>query len=301
VSAPLERAGVRLVLFNVRRDGSFDWDDAEKRLDRNVKAVLFYHYLGVPHGFEEALAFRKKHGLFLIEDCAHALFSQWKGRPVGTFGDMSVFSIRKTIPVNYAAALTVNNRKFRLPHYTPLAMGAGHLRHLLETENYHHRLFLQSLDTTREVKRETFMQRLHHMDPYYADPSRLYLLDELSRLVMLNANQVKIREKRRRNFNAYLRRLREIAFFKSPPEGACPLAFPFYVKKNRDALKARLEKEGIEPARYWPKNLLPKGAAKGFPDAAWLADHLLTLPCHQDLDEADIRYACDTLKRVIRG
>jgi dTDP-4-amino-4,6-dideoxygalactose transaminase len=298
VSTPLRKAGARLVLFNMLRDGSIDWDHVESRLDKNVRALLVYHYLGVPDRFEEAVAFGRKHGLFLIEDCAHALFSRWNGRDVGNTGDIAVFSIRKTLPVNYSAALIINNRRIRLPWIRPLSPGPALLNHLLDTENHHYRLYLQSLNPGREVSRETFMQRLHYMDPFYADPAKLYPVDDLSRLVALNADPDAIREKRRRNFSVYLRHLKEIAFFKTLPVGACPLAFPFWVEKGRDALKLRLEKEGIEPARYWPENLLPGGAYRNFPDAAYLADRLLTLPCHPGLGEAEIRHACRALRRL---
>jgi dTDP-4-amino-4,6-dideoxygalactose transaminase len=300
VSEPLEKAGANLILFNMFRDGSIDWDHVKSLLGKNVRALLAYHYLGVPHRFEEAVSFCKEHGLFLIEDCAHALFSQWKGRHVGTTGDLAVFSIRKTIPVNYAAALVINNRKFRLPNYRPNAgFNRAHLEHLQENENHHLRLFLQSLDTSREISHKTFMQRLHAMEPFYSDPARLYPMDPLSLQVMLNADPDRIREKRRRNFSVYLRHLRQIAFFRILPKDACPLAFPFFVKGNRDALKLKLEKAGIEPARYWPGYLLPPGAYRRFADAAWLADHTLSVPCHQEMSGEDVSYVCGKIRELI--
>jgi len=299
VSAPLEKAGARLFLFNMFRDGSIDWDHVKSLLGKNVKALLAYHYLGVPHRFEEAVSFCKEHRLLLIEDCAHALFSQRKGRAVGSAGDIAVFSIRKTIPANYAAALVINNRKIRLPHYSPNSVfSEPHLDHLADTENYHHRLFLQSLDTGREVSRETFMERLHYMDRFYSNPAKLYPMDALSLQVMQNADPEAIREKRRRNYSIYLRHLKEITFFKKLPEGASPLAFPFYVERGRDVLKKRLEDAGIEPARYWPRHLLPEGAYKKFADTAWLADHTLSLPCHQDLHSSDIESVCESVKKL---
>jgi perosamine synthetase len=299
VSEPLEKAGARLLLFNMFRDGSIDWDHVAKLLGKNVRALLAYHYLGVPYRFEEAISFCKEHGLLLIEDCAHALFSQWNGRSVGTHGDMAVFSIRKTIPVNYAGALIINNRKFRVPAYRPNAVfSRAHLDHLRDNENHHHRLFLQSLDTSHEISRKTFMQHLHAMEPFYANPSRLYPMDTLSLQIIQNADAALIREKRRRNYSIYLRRLKEIAFFKKLPKGASPLAFPFYVKRGRDVLKKRLEDAGIEPARYWPKHLLPKGAYHKFADTAYLADHTLSLPCHQDLHPADIESVCESVKKL---
>lgn len=288
VSLPLERAGARLQLFNVFRDGSFDWEDAAGRIDDRTKAVLYYHYLGLPFGLEEAVSFAKKHGLMLIEDCAHALFSD-----CGKKGDIAVFSIRKTIPVDYSAALVVNNPRFRTPVYRPnRAFSPEHLAFLKDTENHHHRLFLQSLDTRIPVVRQSFMERIRNDPGFYHDPSRLFPLDALSLLVAHNVDPDAIRAKRRANYCLYLRRLQDMAHFKSLPQGACPLAFPIVVGKERDRFKERLEREGIEPARYWPGKMVPKGAYKRFGDTAWLADHTLTLPCHQDLSMDDVEYVC---------
>ena len=60
-----------------------------------------------------------RHGLYLIEDCAHALSSLYKRRPVGGSGDFSAFSIRKTLSVLHAAALVINNREFRRQERLP--------------------------------------------------------------------------------------------------------------------------------------------------------------------------------------
>jgi len=115
VSRPLEQAGAHLVFFNVRLDGSIDWDHVRSLLGRKVKAMLWYHFLGLSVGFDEVIRFCREHGLYLIEDCAHALFSRYRGRPVGGCGDLSVFSIHKTLPTPRAGALVVHNPRFAMP------------------------------------------------------------------------------------------------------------------------------------------------------------------------------------------
>lgn len=61
------------------------------RSDR-TKAVIVAHTLGNVFDLDAVCKFVKKHNLWLIEDCCDALGSTWKGRPVGTFGDIATIS-----------------------------------------------------------------------------------------------------------------------------------------------------------------------------------------------------------------
>ncbi|KAA6463106.1 lipopolysaccharide biosynthesis protein RfbH [Acidobacteria bacterium AB60] len=57
-----------------------------------TKAVVVAHTLGNVFDLDAILEFVRKHNLWLIEDCCDALGSTWKGRKVGTFGDIATFS-----------------------------------------------------------------------------------------------------------------------------------------------------------------------------------------------------------------
>lgn len=54
--------------------------------------VIMVQVLGVPHKMDELLALKKKYNFFLLEDACAAMGASYKGRPVGSFGDMSSFS-----------------------------------------------------------------------------------------------------------------------------------------------------------------------------------------------------------------
>jgi CDP-6-deoxy-D-xylo-4-hexulose-3-dehydrase len=64
----------------------------EEALSPRTKAVIFAHTLGNPFDLDEVVAFTRKHNLWLIEDCCDALGSTYKGRHVGTFGDLATVS-----------------------------------------------------------------------------------------------------------------------------------------------------------------------------------------------------------------
>jgi CDP-6-deoxy-D-xylo-4-hexulose-3-dehydrase len=57
-----------------------------------MKAVMIAHTLGNVFNLDAVTAFCRKHKLWLIEDCCDALGSTWKGRRVGTFGDIATVS-----------------------------------------------------------------------------------------------------------------------------------------------------------------------------------------------------------------
>jgi len=69
-----------------------DVSQLEAARSEKTKAVIIAHTLGNVFDLDAVTAFTKKHDLWLIEDCCDALGSTWKGRHVGTFGDIATVS-----------------------------------------------------------------------------------------------------------------------------------------------------------------------------------------------------------------
>ncbi len=69
-----------------------DVSQLEAALSEKTKAVMIAHTLGNVFDLDAVTAFVKKHNLWLIEDCCDALGSTWKGRRVGSFGDIATVS-----------------------------------------------------------------------------------------------------------------------------------------------------------------------------------------------------------------
>jgi dTDP-4-amino-4,6-dideoxygalactose transaminase len=67
-------------------------ETAEAVLSPKTKAIVAVHLAGWPCEMEPILELAQRHGLKVIEDCAQAHGAQYKGRPVGTLGDMAAFS-----------------------------------------------------------------------------------------------------------------------------------------------------------------------------------------------------------------
>ncbi|MFZ0394971.1 MAG: lipopolysaccharide biosynthesis protein RfbH [Terracidiphilus sp.] len=69
-----------------------DTHQLEAALSPRTRAIMVAHTLGNVFDLDAITAFVRKHDLWLIEDCCDALGSTWKGRPVGTFGDIATVS-----------------------------------------------------------------------------------------------------------------------------------------------------------------------------------------------------------------
>ena len=72
------------------------------------RAILVAHFFGLPQHLAGIRQWCDRHGVHLIEDCAHALFGSSDGRPIGTWGDMAIASLTKFLPVPEGGCLVRN-------------------------------------------------------------------------------------------------------------------------------------------------------------------------------------------------
>ncbi|MCC6446770.1 MAG: DegT/DnrJ/EryC1/StrS family aminotransferase [Armatimonadetes bacterium] len=69
-------------------------DLIEAKITERTKALIVTHIWGLPAEMDRIMAIARKHNIIVIEDCAHALFATYKGRYVGTWGDVGSFSFQ---------------------------------------------------------------------------------------------------------------------------------------------------------------------------------------------------------------
>lgn len=82
----------------------------ERVITPRTSAVVPTHLYGLPCDMERIVAVARRHGLKVIEDCAHALGAAWRGQPVGTLGDAGFFSFQLLKPLNtYGGGMAVTN------------------------------------------------------------------------------------------------------------------------------------------------------------------------------------------------
>lgn len=86
----------------------------EKAITPRTKAICVVHYAGVSCEMDKIMEIAKKYNLYVIEDAAQGVGSFYKGKPLGTMGDMGCFSFHETknIISGEGGALIINNEKF---------------------------------------------------------------------------------------------------------------------------------------------------------------------------------------------
>ena len=71
-----------------------DPEDLERKVTSRTRAVVVVHLWGMPSKMTEILSFAARHNLKVVEDASHAQGALWRGRPCGSLGDISVFSLQ---------------------------------------------------------------------------------------------------------------------------------------------------------------------------------------------------------------
>jgi dTDP-4-amino-4,6-dideoxygalactose transaminase len=122
------------VLCDVEKaTGNLDVEDAERRIDRAVKAIIPVHLYGQPANMDAVRALADRHDLAVIEDAAQAIGARYRGAPVGSFGALGCFSFypgKNLGAAGEAGLVTTNN--------TVLAHRVRALRNHAQTERYVH-------------------------------------------------------------------------------------------------------------------------------------------------------------------
>lgn len=89
--------GAKQVFADIE-EATFNLDPAalEAAITPRTRGVVVVHLFGLPARMDEIMAIARRHGLFVIEDCAQAVGARYKGTPVGLIGDAGTFSFYPT-------------------------------------------------------------------------------------------------------------------------------------------------------------------------------------------------------------
>ena len=88
-----------------------DMEDVKRKITGNTKAIIPVHYAGRPCDMDSLMEIHKNTGIRIIEDAAHAFGSEYKGRKIGSFGDITCFSFDsiKVITCGDGGAIVTND------------------------------------------------------------------------------------------------------------------------------------------------------------------------------------------------
>jgi len=90
-----------------------DPKDIEGRITPRTKAIVVVHYAGMPADMDAIMKIAAKHNLRILEDCSHAHGALYKGKEVGTFGDVGAFSLMtgKSLAVGEGGIFFTDDRR----------------------------------------------------------------------------------------------------------------------------------------------------------------------------------------------
>ncbi len=318
VPEAVEGFGAQVVYYGITKDCRIDFGDLESKLERSPRALIAAHYFGFPQPAADLRTFCDRHRLYFIEDCAHVLRSEREGELLGTFGDASVFSLRKFFPLYDGAELILNGSQDGLEVDWA---GESTLYTLKIAKDLADQIIGQSLGGVARVPFQLLMSlasrifaalksrpesralAVEKTDAAFDIELVNSAMSRLSSVVYNHSDVSRIASARKSNYLFLQRELRSvpgIRFLSADlPEGVCPWVFPVFLDKEPDACGA-LREQGI-PAVNW-EGVRPASLPTDlFPDADFLYQNLIFLPVHQNLTENDLLLIAQAVKRVVKS
>lgn len=107
--------GARPVFVDIRADTlNVDERQIEHRITERTKAIFLVHYAGVGCEMDKILAIARRHAIAVVEDNAHGPYGRYRGRYLGTFGELAALSFHETknFTCGEGGALLINNARF---------------------------------------------------------------------------------------------------------------------------------------------------------------------------------------------
>jgi dTDP-4-amino-4,6-dideoxygalactose transaminase len=269
--------GARPVLVDID-PRSFTMDPAavEAAITPRTKAILPVHLYGQPADMDPIMEIARRHGLVVIEDAAQAHGAKYKGRPVGSIGDMACFSFypgKNLGAYGEGGAVTTNNAE----HARTVRM----LRDWGQDRKYHHvlrgynyrmegfqgailRVKLRYLEQWTEARRAVVAQYNQHLaDTGVERPTEMPWARHVYHVYTLRAD-------------------------------------------DRDSLQTALQAEGIQTGIHYPVpvHLQPAYADLGygrgaFPRSEAAAAQVLSLPLYPELSSAAVAEVAGVVKKAV--
>ena len=317
--APAVAVGAKPVFYPLTDQGAPELGALEGLDTTGIKAMLAAHFFGIPQPLRGVREFCDRRGIKLIEDCAHALFGEADGAPVGTWGDLAISSLTKFYPVPVGGALISARRK--LSHVSLSSQGLVAefkcLGHAVESGAEFSRLTglntpLSLLFSLRGRSRErkppngntAKHENGHGPRDFLADLDRRLIDSRPTRVclaIVRMSNRPRIFLRRRENYQRLARALSSVSGARPLvpllPPTAAPYVFPLWVD-NPDPLYKAMRETRFPVFRWdwlWPDT--PR--IEGDPGMLW-SKHVLQLACHQDLEPTDIDWMVERLEELLK-
>jgi len=252
-----------------RRTGNISVEKVEEKLKKQSRAILCNHVGGYPCDLDELRELANTRGIPVVEDCAHAIGSIYKGRRVGD-GTLCCFSFSFPKPVTGidGGAIVTND-----PEY---AERARILRNL-------------GIQKAKEDIPEGKRLRVKEIGLRYNwnDVMASIALKQLDHVEQDNRRRKQIAER-------YLSTLSSVDGVYTPTYGTDRISSYFFLPlffKRRDALARKLYRHGVRSKIYFSRvNACYLNKRERLPNADWYGRHELTLPINVHITDEEIEY-----------
>jgi dTDP-4-amino-4,6-dideoxygalactose transaminase len=264
-------------------------EDIARKITDKTKAIIPMHFAGYPADMDKIMALAKHYNLKVVEDACHGPLSEYKGRKLGSIGDVGCFSFfsNKNISTGEGGMLITNNDEI-----------ADRIK-LLRSHGM----------TTMSYQRAS-----GHATTYdVIDSGYNYRMDDIRAsigLVQIGKLQADL-EKRAQVRKWYIEELKNISNIIVPfqycTEFSSNYIMPIVMKdstaEKRDALRDVLHDSGIQTSVHYPAvhrfSVFEKYNADGLKLTEYVADNEVTLPMYSSLRIDDIKFIVAKLKEAL--
>lgn len=290
-------ADVRLDTFNI------DPSEIEEKITSRTKAVMPVHIFGQPCDMDEIMAIAKKHDLYVIEDACQAIGAEYKGKKVGTIGDIACFSFFPTKNLGCAGdggMIVTNNDALATICKALRTHGSG-------ADGKKAYNLLNNIDENMEED-NSIDNTVYNPLKYYN-----YLIGYNSRLDEIQAAILRVKLKeldiwndlRKEHVKFYDENLKDTAFITPFEEEAVKHVYHMYILQSeaRADVVSYLKDRGIATGVYYPVPLHLQKVYKALgykpgdmPNAEYLSERTFAIPVYPELNKEQREYIVDMLK-----
>lgn len=251
--------------------------ELEKTISKKTKAAVVVHLYGMSANLTQLKKICKRNNIFLIEDCAQSFGTTYKEKPVGSFGDLAIFSF-----------------------YPTKNLGAYGDGGAVVTDNYNWQNKLRMLRMYGEKGR--------YDSQFLGQNSRLDELQAAFLLVKMKHLQEWTNTRRllAKIYNQELSSISEIKLIPNIPERKHVYHIFTIRTRKRDLLRMWLNQANIETGIHYPKPIhhtkafSSLGVRGDFPIAENWSNEELSLPLHPFLTERQVYYVCNKVKEFFK-
>jgi len=281
------QTGARPVFCEVKEeDLNIDLNDVRKRITSKTKAIMPVHYCGKACDMDALLEISENSRIKIIEDAAHAFGSKYKGKRIGSFGNLACFSFDpiKNITCGEGGVVVLEDDKVAEKIRRKRILG-------IDKDTWHR--YKNERSWFYEVVETGYRYHMSNINAAIG-------LIQMQKLSAFAAKKRQVTQKYDEEFKS----LKGVEILKNDYENTVQFCYILKIKKNRDKLLDFLKSKGIgSGVHYIPNHTQPlfKRFAKRLPITERIAEEILTLPLYYDMTESEISLVIENIKEFVRG